>query len=143
LKTYTQEDIDEYYEDEPEPIFCPLCLKRGYQIRLGPKILLPNEPRPDDYENFLECATCGWICPIYEVEKEATINDTIETIDNPFENKNIIQSLPKRKSKTGKKIAARGRKRKRDKNKLHDDPDINLEMRRHGDRVNVVYDSNP
>jgi hypothetical protein len=24
---------------------------------------------------------------------------------------------------------------------LHDDPDIDLEMRRHGDRVKVVFDS--
>jgi hypothetical protein len=141
MHVLTADDIDHYEEDEP--IFCPFCLERGYKIRLGPKILMPNEPRPDDYENFLECATCGWICPIYQLEKEASIKDSIETIESPFDNKTIIESLPKRVSKTGKKIAVRGIKRKRDKNKMHDDPEINELMRIYGDRVKVVHDSNP
>jgi hypothetical protein len=131
----TADDIDDY-EEENEPIWCPFCLKRGYQIRLGPKILMPGQVRDEDYENWLECATCGWICPIFAAEKEGTIKDSIETIDSPFESKTIVESLHKRKSKTGKKIAARGRKRK--KRMLHEDPDINEEMRRHGDRVNVL-----
>lgn len=138
MKTYTEEDID-YEEDEP--IWCQMCLKRGYKVRLGGKILMPNEPRPDDYENWLECATCGWLCPIYQVEKEATIKDSIETIDNPFESKTIIESLPKRTNRTGMKIAARGRKR--DKNKLHNDPEIDALMRIYGDRVTVLQDSDP
>jgi hypothetical protein len=141
MHVLTADDIDDWDDDDPEPIFCPFCLKRGYQIHLGPKILMRNEPRPDDYENFLECATCGWICPIYEVEKEATIKDAIETSESLFESKTIIESLPKRKSKTGKKIAARGGKRK--KRMLHEDPEIDALMRIYEDRVKVVYDSNP
>ena len=141
MKTFTEEDFD-FDDDELIKIHCPKCLDRGYQIQLGPKILMNNEPRPDDYENWLECGTCGWLWPLYEIPAQETIKDTIETSDNPHEgSKTIIESLPKRVSKTGKKIAARGSKRK--KRMLHHDPDINEEMRRHGDRVNVVYDSNP
>jgi hypothetical protein len=140
LKTYTEEEFNDY-DEEDEPIYCQMCLKRGYQVRLGPRILMPNEPRPDDYEDWLECGTCGWLCPIYQVEKETTIKDSIETIDNPFDNKTIIESLPKRTNRTGKKIAARGRKT--DKNKLHDDPEISELMRIYGDRVKVIQDTNP
>jgi hypothetical protein len=139
MRILTADDIDDYEDDEP--IWCPLCLERGYQVRLGGKILMPNEPRPDDYDNFLECATCGFLCPIYQIEQEATIKDAVETIDNPFDSKTIIESLPRRNfHKTGKKLNPRSKGKKR---MLHEDPEINEEMRRHGDRVNVVYDSNP
>jgi hypothetical protein len=43
MKTYTQEDINEQYEDEIEPVNCPHCLERGYKIRLGGRILEPND----------------------------------------------------------------------------------------------------
>lgn len=141
MRIYTQEDIDEQYEDAPEEIYCPHCLKRGYKVRLGPKILMPGQKRPDDYDEWLECPTCLWLCPIYQIEKETTIKDSIETIDNPFDNKTIIESLPKRTNRIGKKIAARGRKT--DKNKLHDDPEISELMRIYGDRVKVIQDTNP
>ena len=60
-------------------------------------------------------------------------------------NVHIIESLHRRRSKTGKKTAynARGGKRKRNKNKLHDNHEIDALMRRHGDRVKVVYETNP
>jgi Fe-S-cluster-containing hydrogenase component 2 len=141
MKTWSEEDIAESYEDELEDILCPHCEERGYQVRLGPKILMPNEPRPDDYDQFLECGSCGWICPIYQIEQEATIKDAVETQESPFESKTIIESLPKRNfHKTGKKVT---RGKKRDRNRLHRDDEINEEMKRHGDRVNVVFDSNP
>ena len=143
-RVFTQEDIDEYYEDEQEPVLCPYCIDRGYRVLLGPKILMPNEPRPEDYENWLQCPTCYEVIPIYEAPKEETIKDRIETIDNPFDNKTIIESVHNRRtSKTGKKIAPRGGGKKRRKKVLHEDPEINEEMRRHGDRVKVVHDSNP
>jgi hypothetical protein len=47
--TITAEDLDDVYEG-PEPIYCPFCLKAGYRVNLGPKILQANEPRPEDYE---------------------------------------------------------------------------------------------
>jgi Na+-translocating ferredoxin:NAD+ oxidoreductase RnfC subunit len=103
---------------------------------------MPNEPRPDDYENWLECGTCGWICPIYQVEKEATIKDSIETIESPFESgKFQLETIPKRAAEQHRK--PRPKRIRKDKNKLHEDKEIDALMRVYGDRVKVVYDSNP
>jgi hypothetical protein len=52
MRTYSEEQIREYYEDVPEEIYCPYCIKRGYQVHLGPKILEANEPRPEDYNSL-------------------------------------------------------------------------------------------
>jgi Na+-translocating ferredoxin:NAD+ oxidoreductase RnfC subunit len=141
-KIMTQEEFEFWDDEMPEPIYCQICLKRGYQIHLGPKILKPNEPRPDDYENWLECGTCGWICPIYQVEKEATIKDSIETIESPFESgKFQLETIPKRAAEQHRK--PRPKRIRKDKNKLHEDKEIDALMRVYGDRVKVVYDSNP
>ena len=136
MKTYNEEYFNDY-EDELEKITCPYCKKRGYRVLLGPKILKPNEPRPEDYENWLECPRCYNLVPIHEIPKEEEIKDSIETIDNPFESgKFILESVKKRTSKTMSK-------RSRKKIELHEDPEINELMRIYGDRVKVVYDTNP
>ncbi len=102
---------------------------------------MPNEPRPDDYEDWLECGTCQFLCPIFQAEPEATIKDSIETSESPFEaGKFQLETIPKRSSAAGKRAIA---KRSRKKIKLDDDPEINELMRVCGDRLNVVYDSNP
>ena len=139
MKTYTDSDLD--YEDEPEDVNCPHCLDRGYKVRLGGRILEPNEPRPADYDSWLQCPTCLWVCPIHEVPKEEEIKDSIETIESPFEQgKFILESIPKRSSPKGKRISA---KKRHNKLKLHEDNEIDALMRIYGDRVNVVHDSNP
>ena len=135
MKTYAQEDIDEQYEDEPEDVNCPHCLDRGYKVRLGGRILEPDEPRPADYENWLQCPTCLWICPIFELPKEESIKDTMETIESPFEQgKFILESIPQRSSPKGKRISA---KRRRNKLKLDEDKEINDLLRIYGNRVAV------
>jgi hypothetical protein len=47
----------------------------------------------------------------------------------------VLSAFKKRKSKTGKT------RRKKDKNKLHEDKEVNELMRRYGDRVKVVEDT--
>ena len=139
MRELTQADINEYYEDEPEKIYCPMCEKRGYLVRLGPKILMPNEPRPDDYDQWLECPTCMWLCPIHEIPKEETIKDTIETQESPYEDKTKIVSAHKRKKPT-RKVSRHINKHIRKTN----DPDIALAIKQVGeDNVKVLYDSNP
>jgi hypothetical protein len=65
----------------------------------------------------------------------------METIESPFEQaKFILETVYKRTSPKGKKAAV---KKRRNKIKLDEDPDINELMRIYGDRVNVVYDTNP
>lgn len=140
MKTYTEEDIKEYYDDEPEAIICPYCENRGYRILLGNKILMPNEPRPADYESWLECPRCYNLVPIHEIPKEETVTDAVETIDNPFEGSKFrLESIPKRSSPAGKRALAKKRGKKI---KLHDDPEISELMRIYGDMVKVVYDTN-
>jgi hypothetical protein len=137
LKTYSEEEINEYYDDEPEPVFCPLCEERGYRVELGPRILMPGEPRPDDYEYFLECPTCYQVIDIHAALIEATIKDAVETIESPFEQgKFILESIPKRGSAAGRKLSARKR---RNKIKLDSDPEIDALLRAYGDdRVKVI-----
>ena len=140
MRILTAEDID--YEEEDETIYCPICENRGYLNRLGPKILGPNEPRPDDYDSWLQCPACDWLCPIFAVEKEETIKDMVETSESPNEDKLKFVSIPTRAREQGRK--PRGKRTRKDKSRLHHDEDINREMKKHGtDRVNVVYESNP
>jgi hypothetical protein len=106
-------------------------------VHLGPKILFCNEPRPDDYDNWLEGPTCAWLYPVHEAYQEAVIKNYIETIDNPFDNKTIIESLPNRitKKAKGKKTLSKPR---RNKIKLDEDPEIDTLLRVYGDRVRVI-----
>jgi hypothetical protein len=135
MRTYSEEEFNEQYEDEIEDIFCPICLKRGYKNRLGPKILQPNEPRPEDYDQWLECGTCSWLCPIYAAEPEATIKDAVETSESPFEaGKFQLETIPKRSSAAGKRAIA---KRSRKKIRLDEDPEIDELLRIYGDNMTV------
>ena len=135
MKTYSEQEIKELEEDLPEDIICPYCENRGYRVLLGGKILMPGEPRTEDYENWLECPRCYQVIPIYEGLKEETVADKIETVEGPFDDKTKFESVhKKRTSITGRKIAPRGRKRKRI---LHDDPEIDALMRIYGDHLTV------
>ena len=137
MKTYSEQDIKESEDDIPEDINCPHCLERGYKVRLGGRILEPNEPRPADYENWLQCPTCLWICPIFELPKEEEIKDAVETIESPFEQgKFILETIPKRGSAAGRKLSA---KKRRNKIKLDSDPEIDALLRAYGtDRMKVI-----
>jgi hypothetical protein len=136
------EDIEDYEEDDV--IFCPACENRGYKNRIGPKILMPNEPRPDNYSDLWECPTCGLKRDASQIPKEETIKDAVETQDSPYDDKTVIESIKKRTPNTGKQIAPRGGGKRRKRNQFHHDNDIKEEMRRHGtDNVRVLFDSNP
>ena len=63
-----------------------MCQKVGLQSLLGNKILLPNEVKQPDYDSWLQCPKCAFLCPNYEAEPEPSIQDTITTIHNPFDN---------------------------------------------------------
>jgi len=131
-----QPNIVEYEEedDDERPALCPHCYNKGYKVLLGKKILMPNEVKQADYDQWTQCPRCFWLCPLFEVEPEPEITNTLETQDNPFENKFTLETIPKR---TGKTLMKKKRKE-------HKDKDIELEIKTHGEeRVNVVYDSNP
>jgi len=138
MRILTAEDIEDY-DDEPR-IICPLCEDRGYINYIGPRILMPNEPRPDNYEDLWECAVCGLNGDASQIAKEAEIKDAIELQESSEDNRTVIESIKKRESKTGKPIIKRGGKRK--KKELHHDIDVSLAIKQHGeDNFRVHYDS--
>ena len=135
----SEEELLEQLEEEEETrSYCKKCLARGYELFMGPKILLPGQKRDEDYENWKMCPRCYDVVPDYELEQEATISDVIEKSESPFESgKTVIESLPNR---TGKRIKSRSNRK--NKNVLHEDADINREMRQHGEHnVRVLQDS--
>jgi hypothetical protein len=125
----------DYYEDHTD-VWCPHCKLAGFRVRLGPKILMPNETRQPDYESWLQCPDCmEVVVAAYVIEHDATIiTDAVETVESPFENQTEIMGIPKRSSPAGQKAAA---KRKRNRNKMHEDPEIDALMRIYGDRMTV------
>ena len=95
-----------------------------------------GEQRQPDHDNFLSCMQCGNTYPVYEAASTPQIKDSTETIDNPLEQgKFVFESIPKRSSPAGKKGSS---KRKRNKIKLDDDPEIDMLHRVYGDRVKVL-----
>jgi hypothetical protein len=62
--------------------YCKHCIKFGFQVRLKNRIYPDGESIPVDRENWLQCHECGSVIPVYEIEKEATIKDVVETTDN-------------------------------------------------------------
>ena len=44
-----------------------------------------NETIPIDHDQWRQCHECGTIVPIYEIGKESSIKDVVETTDNPFD----------------------------------------------------------
>ena len=134
----TAEDFEDY-EEEDEPIFCPTCLNRGYQNRIGPKILMPGEPKPENYEDYWECAVCGLNGDITQLAKEATVKNAVETVESPQDDKLKLATAHKRRKPT-RKVSRHINKHIR-KTK---DPDIALAIKQVGeDNVKVLMDTNP
>jgi hypothetical protein len=142
----------DFTEDEPETIYCPLCEKLGFKVRLGPKVILAGTVREPDADNFLQCPECGWLCPISQVEPEPAIQDSLETIESPLdnaqgqflstENRTTQTQKRKRKQAVSSGVTKPRSKRFSQKGEQKIDPDIEREIYQHGeDNVKVVYDS--
>ena len=128
----SEEELLEYMEEEEETrSYCKKCLATGYEVFMGPKILMLGEKRQEDYENWKMCPKCYDVVPEYEMEQEAIVQDEVETSDSPFEQgKSVIESLPNR---TGKRSKSRSNsRRRRNKYVLHEDEEINRELRQYG-----------
>ena len=79
--------------DNRELEYCPRCKKQGWDSFLGERIYLPGEKIPHDHDLWKQCHDCGQIVPIYEVKKEAKLQDFIEITDNPFDQDKAIVEL--------------------------------------------------
>jgi hypothetical protein len=77
--------IMDFTEDEKEDVrYCKRCLEFNVNSPLKNK-LYENNQVEIDHENWLQCYHCGSIFAVNEVQKEASIKDVIEKIDNACE----------------------------------------------------------
>jgi hypothetical protein len=131
--------IEMDYLDDEFITYCPHCLSCGFRVKMlvGQRILMVGEQRPPDFDQFLNCPDCHEVVAAYVVEHDATIiRDTVETVNNPFENQTEIIGMSKRTSKQG--IKARNKRNR----PTHPDKEIQREIDQHGiDAVNILYDS--
>lgn len=140
---YSDDDDD----DEEEIKYCPNCEKYNGKNRLGHRIVKEGEPAlpENDMENFLQCYVCGKVFAVHEIEKQKNLKVSElkgHVTDNPFEaGQTLLESVPTRTSPAGRKATAK-RRRERDR-PHHKDKEIDEEMRKHGDRVTVLEDTDP
>jgi hypothetical protein len=130
-------------EEEERPRFCPHCLEYGFQVKLGPKILMNGEVKQPNYSEWLQCHECGNIYPVYEAKYEQTIQGFAQLTDNPFDDqKGQVLGFAKRYTKEGKmELDKRQRERTREH---HKDPEIDALLRIYGeDNVHIIGDSDP
>jgi hypothetical protein len=113
-------DFTEGDNDDSIISYCKHCLEFGFQIRLKNRIYPEGQPIPVDHENYLQCHECGLIVPVYELEKEATIKDVVETTDNPFDSGKDFLGIDSRTS-IGGKNARKKRERQRQLEDIKDD----------------------
>jgi hypothetical protein len=118
--------VDFSDNDEQPKSYCKECLKFGFFVPLKNRIYPEGEQIPIDHENWKQCHECGSIVPVYELEKESSIKDVVETVDNPFDVGTSFLGIDSRTSVGGKNA-----RRKRERQKEFDaikDPDLKREL---------------
>jgi hypothetical protein len=113
--------------------YCKHCLSFGFTVPLKNRVYPNNEPIPHDSDQFLQCHECGLIVTIYDLEKEASIKNLVETVDNPFDSvKNEFLGIDSRTS-IGRKNARKKRERQKQLDDIKDD-----EVRRQVSKGNTL-----
>ena len=98
---------DEEFKDSDEKNFCPDCKDYGFQVPLRNRIYPEGEQVPEDERaKWKMCFDCGLIVPVYELERESKIKDTVDTVESPFELGSDFLGVDSRKL---------GKKKKKDK----------------------------
>jgi hypothetical protein len=100
-------------------------------------------------ENRLEVPSeCGNVFPVYETHYESEIKESLETINNPFENSESVFLSTDNRATERRKRERRDRYRKgvhkytskRLADDEQEDPEIEAELRK-GNTVNIFYDT--
>ncbi len=107
-------------DDEQPKSYCKSCMKYGFLVPLKNRIYPNNEPIPVDHDHWKQCHECGLIVPVYEIEKESSIKDVVETIDNPFDSGTSFLGIDSRTS-VGGKNARKKKERQRALDNIKDD----------------------
>jgi hypothetical protein len=126
------------YEDENPLKLCPNCLEHGSMGVLGPRLLLPNETKTSDWDQFLSCESCYTVVPIYEAKIRSQIEDFSELTENPFkEGSNILGLGNKQGAETD--IQKERRKQLEEADKASDEIEIKQALRK-GLIVDIIQD---
>lgn len=130
-------DFSSDNESDDEKIsYCKHCFEYGFKIKLRNRIYPDNEQIPIEHENWLQCHECGSIVPIYEIEKEASIKDVVETVDNPFDIGKSFLGIDSTTSIGGKK-ARKKKERQRALDDIKDD-DLKRELARGNTLISYI-----
>jgi hypothetical protein len=140
------EDEEIEREEEVRKTYCERCDKEyGVKALLGPRIMPLDdkgqpEPKPADYDEWLQCRGCGSMYHKQEVKQEAKLGDFVETSDNPHEDsKSTIETLyPRTKGKRSNNRLKQ--KKKQEQLDSIKDEDIKREVKR-GGKVTIEEDS--
>jgi hypothetical protein len=99
IEERSKPQIMDFTEDEPEQVqYCKHCLDFNVRSPLKDRIYPDGQDEPDK-ENWRMCYECGSVYAVYELDNEATVKDTIETIENPheFSKSEVLGVDPRRK----------------------------------------------
>jgi hypothetical protein len=127
--------LHSHSDDQPKVRYCQRCNDLfGVQARLGPRLMLPNVPKPSDYDLWLECRNCGTVYPKHETRIEAEIGPIKEPMTGP---KGKVQKVEKKpQQRTG-----RGNNPRSKNNKWEiKDSELNAELK--SGSVLLAYSSN-
>lgn len=129
--------VPSYDTRESDPLsFCPFCLEHGLYELLGPRILKPNEPSPEDYDQWRSCVGCGRTIPVYEQKFESVIEDVVESVGNPRDiGPTLVGNENKKRNRRKSDIQRLKERIEREK-----DEDIKLELKQ-GKTVEIIEDS--
>jgi hypothetical protein len=109
------------FNDNEKISYCKHCLEYNLKVPLKNRIY-PNEPIPVDHDQWKQCHECGSIYAVYELEKESSIKDVVETSENPFDIGTSFLGIDSRKL---------SKKRIKDKELDYiDDDDVKRELRK-------------
>ena len=119
-------DFNEDDNEHKKESYCKHCIQFGFKVPLKNRIYPDNEHIPVDHDQWRQCHNCGSVVPVYEIEKEATIKDVIETTDNPFGIGRSFLGIDSRTS-IGGKNARKKRERKKELDEIKE-TDLKAEL---------------
>ena len=103
--------LHSHSKEEKRLRYCQRC-EDLFQViaRLGPKILLPGDPKPSDYDLWLECRNCGTLYPKHEVKVEPELEPIKEPSDGKQPKSQVIETKPKKRTGRGSNSRLKGNK---------------------------------
>lgn len=103
--------LHSHADEKREVRFCSRC-EEGYGILsvLKGRVLGVGEPRPADYDLFVQCHNCGTVYPKHETRIEAEIGPIREPMTGPKGKVQSVEKKPKQRIGRGSNPRLKGNK---------------------------------